>query len=58
MNHSSMLGNQLNSMGRNHHSHKCAFTEKHGNMEVKIERMGGNIGHEQNMTTICNKKLY
>ena len=47
MNHSPMLGNQLNSMGCNDHSHKCAFIEKHGNMEVGIERMGGEMGHEQ-----------
>ena len=47
MNHSTMLGYQLNSMGCNHHSHKCAFIEKHGNMEVGIERMGGEMGHEQ-----------
>ena len=42
---SPMLGNQLNSMGHNHHSHKCTFIEKHGNMEVGIERMG-EMGHE------------
>ena len=47
MNHSPMLGHQLNSMGCNHHSHKCAFIEKHGNMEVGTERMGGEMGHEQ-----------
>ena len=47
MNHSPMLGNQLNVMERNHHSHKCAFIEKHGNMEVEIEKMGGEMGQEK-----------
>ena len=51
-----MLWHQLNSMGHNHHSHKCAFIEKHGNMEVEIERMGGEMGHEQQHPPICNKK--
>ena len=45
-------------MGRNHHSHKCAFMEKLGNLEVEIERMGGNMDHEQQKHTICNKTLY
>ena len=47
INHSPMLGNQLESMGRNPHSHKCAIIEKYGNIEVGIERMGGDMGHEQ-----------
>ena len=42
-----MIGNQLESMGRNHHSHKCAIIEKYGNIEVGIERMGGEMGHVQ-----------
>ena len=41
-----MLENQLDSMGCNHHSHKCAIIEKYGNIEVGIERMGGKMGHE------------
>ena len=43
-NHINPLKVQINSMGRNHHSHTCAFIEKHGNMEVGIERMGGEMG--------------
>ena len=58
MNHSPMIGNQLNSVGCNHHSHKCAFIEKHGNMEVGIERMGGDMGHEKYQPHICRKKLH
>ena len=46
MNHSPMLGHQLKLMGSNHHSHKCAFIDKHGNMEVGIERIGGEMGHK------------
>ena len=57
MNHSPILGHHLNSMGRNHHSHKCAFMEKLGNLEVEIERMGGKMDHEQKKTPICNKTL-
>ena len=30
-----------------HHSHKCAIIEKYGNIEVGIERMGGDMGHEK-----------
>ena len=45
-------------MGHSHHSHYCAFIEKHGNMEVEIERMGGKMDHEQKKDTICNKKIY
>ena len=56
--HIAYLGNQLNSMGCNHHSHKCVFIEKHGNMEVEIERMGGNMDHEQQKNPICNKTLF
>ena len=52
MNHSTMLGNQLNSMGSKHHSHKCAFMEKLGNLEVEIERMGGKMDHEQQQPPI------
>ena len=47
MNHSPMLGHQLNSMGWNHHSHKCTFIEKHGKKELEIERMGEEMGHKQ-----------
>ena len=47
INHSPMLFHQLDSMGRNHHSHKCAIIEKYGNIEAGIERMGGEMGHEQ-----------
>ena len=46
MNHSPIIWHQFNSMGHNHHSQKCAFIEKHGNMEVEIDRMGGEVGHE------------
>ena len=42
-----MLWNQLDSIWRNHHSHKCTIIEKYGNIEVGIERMGGDTGHEQ-----------
>ena len=41
--YTSYIGNQLNSMGHNHHSYKCAFMEKLGNQQVEIERMGGNM---------------
>ena len=58
MNHSPMLWHQLDLMGRNHHSHKCAFIEKHGNMEVEIERMGGEMGHKQYQHPICSKTLH
>ena len=42
-----MLGNQLDSMGCNDHSDKCTIIEKYGNIEVGIERMGGEMGHEK-----------
>ena len=38
-----MLGNQLDSMGCNHHSHKCTIIDKYGNIELEIEKMGGEI---------------
>ena len=38
-----MLGNQLDSMGCNQYSHKCTIIEKYGNIEVEIEKMGGEI---------------
>ena len=47
----------MNSIGRNHHSHYCAFIEKHGNMEVEIERMGGEMGNEHKQPTLGNKTL-
>ena len=47
INNSPILGNQVESMGRNHHSHKCPIIEKYGNIEVGIKRMGGEMGHEQ-----------
>ena len=55
--HSPMLGHKMNSLGHNHHSHKCAFMEKLGNLEVQIERMGGEMGHEKQKPPICNKTL-
>ena len=58
MNPSPIFGHQLNSMGCNHHSHKCAFMEKLGNLEVEIERIGGNMDQEQNNPPIWNKTLY
>ena len=47
INSSPMLWYQLDSMGHNHHSHKRAILKKYGNIEVGIERMGGEMGHEQ-----------
>ena len=47
INHSPMHGRQLDLMGRNHNLHKYATIEKYGNIEVGIERMGGEMGHEQ-----------
>ena len=41
-----ILWHQVDSIGNNHHSHKCVNIEKYGNIEVGIERMGGNMGHE------------
>ena len=41
-----ILWNQLESTRRNHHSHKCGIIEKHGNIEVGIERMGGEMGYK------------
>ena len=46
INHSPMLGHQLDSTRRNHHSHKCAIIEKDRNIEVGIDRMGGYMCHE------------
>ena len=34
------------------------FHRKHRNMEVEIDRMGGEIGHEQQPPPICNKKIH
>ena len=42
-----MHGNQMDSIGHNHHSHNCTIVEKYGNIEVGIERIGGQMGHEQ-----------
>ena len=47
INNSPILGHQLDSIGCNHHSHKCAIIEKYKNIEVGIERMGGKMGHEK-----------
>ena len=47
INNSPMLWNQLDSMGHNHHSQKCAIKEKYGNIKVGIERMRGEMHHEQ-----------
>ena len=43
--------------GCHHHSHKFAFMEKLGNLEVEIERMGGKMDHEQKKNPIWNKKI-
>ena len=50
-----MLGHQLDSMVRNHHSHKCVIIEKYGNIEVGIERMGGEMGQEKYKNPIWNQ---
>ena len=53
-----MHGNQMDSMGCNHHSHKCAIIEKYGNIEVGIERMGERDGSWSVESSYVQQKHY